>query len=757
MPARFQRRLLIVIVFLFAGLVTSLALADDESDRRGLLNDIDSRLGSAYSELSGVRSDADDGDIRDADNYVDQVRDLVSRLDRVKGDDARAREVVDRYPGYVDKFKRADTALRNMKGYQNANVTLMKVCQDKNNELIAQAKDFEDRNDPEGLEKLPRAAADAKNLTVRFLEEAEKFRAQLEDWKRNVQYFDVSEGKWNDLKAILRSESDDIYSYWKSDQDTAKERCNDLMAGPDHPAVRAVLGKLAGSSAGRKEVTENLIRLINELAAKLKEVPGASGTYAVDNAREKLDAIDSTLAILERTKGSDRTAKQLAETWPAIAREARPPLEPLKLLKEQHHAFDDLPAKCKDLEAKLDAWIATNGDDVDGIDKLPDFAKELGNPVVVGMAKAKELIEKMKVARDGAQRFTRSEVPWAEVASAYRATSIAIYDFIEAGYNTTEAACREIVKTTEHPRVKAAVDKLKANNGSAADRLARRGTELRTQGAAAQTTYKAFETEFWNHQNASKQLRKHDVDELDQLIIFTCGQDHERDGDEAEVLSRAMRERTIAAARSRRDEYVRRADDLDARLPSLYATLRTLNDDLDAALKEFEGVKKIDKSQVQWLRDQRAEVVALRDKNRDTFFAMMRSDRQSFLNTSDGILNGENNPRTAAASKYGRDRHRALQGDSTFGCAEREFAAGGGFADCISHTQCTVWEFKPDSWSENDALDQATRYLPDVKKAFSAETSAGKAWEHCWKPNGPTSGDGYRTKAYRYPKCTPGS
>jgi len=205
-----RRAIAAMVIILIGGALLSLALADDESDRRSLLSDIDARLSSAYSELSGVRSDSDDGDIRDADNYVDQIRDLVSRLDRVKGDDSKAREVVDKYPGYVEKFKRANAALRSMKSYQNANITLMKVCQDKNAELVAQAKDFEDRNDPEGLEKLPRLAADAKNLTVRFLEEAEKFRAQMEDWKRNVQYFDVSDGRWNGLRSVLTSESNDM-------------------------------------------------------------------------------------------------------------------------------------------------------------------------------------------------------------------------------------------------------------------------------------------------------------------------------------------------------------------------------------------------------------------------------------------------------------------------------------------------------------------------------------------------------------------
>lgn len=34
--------------------------------------------------------------------------------------------------------------------------------------------------------------------------------------------------------------------------------------------------------------------------------------------------------------------------------------------------------------------------------------------------------------------------------------------------------------------------------------------------------------------------------------------------------------------------------------------------------------------------------------------ALLASDRQSFLNVVDGVLSGQNNPRVAAASKYGR-------------------------------------------------------------------------------------------------------
>lgn len=744
------------IAGLVAAGVAAVAFADDASDasdRARYLQDIDSKLSSAASSVSGLKSDSNDGDLSYADRYVEEVRDLVGRLSYVKGDDSKAREVVDRYPGYIDRYKRASEALHGMKGYQHGNVTLMKTCQDKNAELVGQAREFENKNDPEGLEKLPRLAAEAKNLTVRFLEEAEKFRYQMEGWKGTVKYFDVSDGKWSDVRSALGREADEIYDYYKSDQDAAKERCRDLAAGPDHPVVREVLGKLANSSAGRKEVMDNLMRLVGEMAGKIRDVPGASGGYAVDGVREKLDAIDSALQILDRTRGADPKAKAIVDTWPSIAREARAAIEPLRELKEHHHALDELPGKCKDLESRLDAFVSSNGDDVDGIEKLPTFATELGAPVIVGMAKAKERLDKMSYARDNTQRFSRSDTGWSDVSSAYRSSSSTIYEFFKSRYDETEGACRDIVKQDRHPKVVAAVERLKGLNGSAGERLARRAGELRGRWATLQATYVQFEKDFWQLQNDSKQWRAFDGEELSKLVVAICGEDHERDGDEADRLSSELSAKVVAAARPHRDDYVRRSDDLGARLPTLYRDLAALNGDVDAAVTEFENVKKIDRSVVSGLRDLGAEVKKVREEKRSTFFALQESDRQSFLNVVEAVLLGQNHPRVAASSKYGRAKHRELQGSSTFQCAEKEFAAGGGFADCVSHAQCTVWEFKPDSWNQRDALDQAAKYVGDVKKAFPRDGSDGKAWEHCWKSSGPTGGEGFEARAYLYPKC----
>ncbi len=625
----------------------SLAFADDESDRRGYLSDIENKLGYTASELSGVKSDSGDGRIRNAERYVDEVRDLVNRLSGVKGDDSKAREVVDRYPGYIEKFKRATEALRSMKNSQRSVLPVIKSCEEKDKELVAQAEEFANKNDPEGLDKLPRIASDYKNMSTRFLEEADRFGSQMDDWRRAVQYFDASDNKWSDVRRALHEQADGIQGVWKNDRRDAENACTRLKAGPDHPVVRDVLSKLANSSAGRKEVMENLNRLINETAAKIKDVPGASGAYAVDNVREKLDAIDSTLQILERTKGADPKAKDIAEKWPAIAREARASIAPFKELKEHHHALDELPGKCNEMNSKLDSFISANGDDSDGIDKIPTFAAELGNPVIIGMAKAKERLEKMKSARENVQRFTRSDGPWAEVMSAYRSSSSTIFDFFEDRYEETEAACRDIVKTQEHPKVKAALDRLRGRAGSDSDQLER---DVADWVGRARATYTL------------------DCNGMQQIWQAFCAEDWEPGDTDAERNAKATADGLRGSMRSSIDAVLGQLPSLEARAQLLVA-------------------KKETKSRGTKLQGELT-------KQRSRLEKLSRNP----------ALGGNYNVMTQYANTYGKQAHARLW--SSYGCdvplgsdKEAEFPVSDKHRkpDCIIASKCEVWEFKADS------------------------------------------------------------
>jgi hypothetical protein len=76
--------------------------------------------------------------------------------------------------------------------------------------------------------------------------------------------------------------------------------------------------------------------------------------------------------------------------------------------------------------------------------------------------------------------------------------------------------------------------------------------------------------------------------------------------------------------------------------------------------------------------------------------------------------------------EYGKDMHTRLQ--SSRGCDEREVVLSSGRPDCIKFEQdsCKIIEFKPSTYSESAARDQAARYLDDVKRKFKDDDRAKK-------------------------------
>src|SRR5262245_51411338 len=87
------------------------AADDDDSERARLVEQIDDKLGDVADKVSGARSDDGDDRIQEAESVASEVSRLVEQLDRVKGDDDRARRIVDRYPAYLRRF---DAAARTL-------------------------------------------------------------------------------------------------------------------------------------------------------------------------------------------------------------------------------------------------------------------------------------------------------------------------------------------------------------------------------------------------------------------------------------------------------------------------------------------------------------------------------------------------------------------------------------------------------------------------------------------------------------------
>lgn len=104
----------------------------------------------------------------------------------------------------------------------------------------------------------------------------------------------------------------------------------------------------------------------------------------------------------------------------------------------------------------------------------------------------------------------------------------------------------------------------------------------------------------------------------------------------------------------------------------------------------------------------------------------VQSDRRTLDRVKDGVMSGSNNPTIRARMEYGKEKHKSLQ--SSRGCDERELVLSSGRPDCVKFEAdyCKVIGFKPDTWSESAARDQASRYIDDVRRRFKDDDRAKK-------------------------------
>src|SRR5262245_53779525 len=147
-----MRKGLAVGVLLVVVVAASLVLADDESDRRNIMSQIDSKLEYAANELYSLERKSDASDVDDAQSYVREVERLVEDLKRVKGDDSAANRIVSYYPDYIKDFKYANDELRKLKNRQTKGAEYLRQCKEFDASMIAKANAIKD--DPDGANEL---------------------------------------------------------------------------------------------------------------------------------------------------------------------------------------------------------------------------------------------------------------------------------------------------------------------------------------------------------------------------------------------------------------------------------------------------------------------------------------------------------------------------------------------------------------------------------------------------------------------------
>ncbi len=642
--------------------------ADNESDRRQYLSDIDSKLSSAAGELSGFETASSASDLDDARSYVRDVASLVSRLDGVKDDDSTAKDVAYRYPRFIDDWNAAAGYLRQLKDKQPLAIGYLKSCTAWDTAMRERAKSSKD--DPRAAEELSSFAKSVGRQGQDLMSEASRMRDQMEDYAEEVADFSADMNNWTRLRDATRYAGSGIWRRWDKDYEEAKRACEEVVKGERHREVEATLGKLANSKSGRAELRTKLDSMLAVIADRVYGAAGHSDASNINGGLQVTREIASLLERLKAAQGDDDETRKIASEWPGWNEELRVAIEGLITMKQKQNGADAGEEKCKAAERELQELIktvlSTPARHRGGVAEIEKVAIQLGNDWKPRLAAAAEGDRELNQGYEKAKRFSRSDAPWGTIRDRLHASADAIRSHWNDKYAAAKKQCEPLALGVDNPDVRAARDQLGRNTSSTQERS------------------RAFYAELKLWEGEISTLRDWTAKDVEEIRAAFC-----RAPDAGEY-----------------EEAIAVADRWATQLNSQYGTIMGRGEQLkqaaDALIAKGRSKDRMEKVK-QRITDAIASITKIKEEQ----------------------LAGSNNPLFKAQASYGVSKHESMQGS----CNAKEITIRDYCKnphpkrkdcrlDCMKG--CTVIEIKPKSQRDLGGY-QADAYVDGLEKMFAAK------------------------------------
>jgi hypothetical protein len=345
---------LVVVGIVFA----ALAYADEESDRQSYIRSIDDKVKSMSSELDGFSSDSDAGDLDDALSYAREVKDLVSKLESVKGSDSRASDIVSRYPGYIEAFREGARYLKKMKEQQRRGDGIPEKCVSDEADLQTLIRNWV--GNPDSAEDAPTKLPEkGRNYRRTWGDQLSKLKEIDSDMTSALSYarFSASDsyGSFGSVSGEFAEAVTEISAYWKRRYEAVGQACSRLALGERHPDIEKALEILSRHSSSAKATVTQLKRDYNEWQRRVRKLR----EFTIKDRDEIRETMCRTGGEydMERRVGevADRWASQISSEYGSIlglgdrlrerARDSR-----LAKFKGTREVLDGLRANFENLE-----------------------------------------------------------------------------------------------------------------------------------------------------------------------------------------------------------------------------------------------------------------------------------------------------------------------------------------------------------------------------------------------------------------------
>jgi hypothetical protein len=404
----------------------------------------------------------------------------------------------------------------------------------------------------------------------------------------------------------------------------------------------------------RADLLRNIDDRVDRMANKLSGFDSDRDASDLEDALRLASEVREMAQKLERVRGSDSRASEIASRYPGYVDTFRESARYLKKMKELQFVADGVADKCKNDEADLQTlirnFVGRPDDAEEAFARLPDKSKEYGRTWSERLDRLKESDREFSSNHSSA-RFSVSDGKWSNVSSYFSDDASRMRSYWQDRYRAaSEGSCPRLALGEKHPDVDKALEELRRYTGNA----------------------KATVTQLTKDYNAW--LR-----EVRQLRAFS-----DKDRDE-------LREVMCRAGEYEMEQRVKEvADRWSSQISSVYGTVLGQSDRLgsrasDDKLKKYKGPKRV----LEGLQANRANLEKLKNYE----------------------LQGSNNPKIRAKLEYGKKVHADKQSSlcsGSGGYAELEISSSycdnsvrpgsGCRADCVvTGSTCVIIEIKPDS------------------------------------------------------------
>ena len=444
--------------------------AGEEDDRRRLLDEIDDLLEDTAGDLDGFANESSTSDLDRALDRTGRVKDKARELERIHGDDSKAREVASRYPSYADRFRDAVNNLRPLKEAQRTLDEQPRACQDRARELDAKIRAYVDRNDPAGTSEIPRLAQEYGRPIAELLDKTTRRKDELGRLRDGVKYFGDSDGRWSNVRSELHDAANEIFDYWTRKADEVQRECLELSKQERSAVVEAALAKLASSEQGRQAIFKELTDELSETQRLVTDVEADSDDGDVKAAERDADDVRRLLDRLKAAAGEDRKARDTADRWPSEVDGMSRALLALDEEKDYQFRADKAPDRCRVEDDKIVraaealARLDQEQSDLSTIERAADDLEAITTAARDGLLEA---LRKTAEAKREVENLARQASAWSPGPSELRAIDEEIDESaadIAKHFNQAESTAQQVCATPAlgpaHPAARKAKTKL---------------------------------------------------------------------------------------------------------------------------------------------------------------------------------------------------------------------------------------------------------------------------------------------------------